>query len=91
MISVRKLWTQRTALLALVLIALATSMALLVPERADALLCCGRRITVNYYSDASKTVWVGRCVFDECAGTDTCTGQQTNYFTSSSVCCDTCG
>jgi hypothetical protein len=85
------LWTTRTALLALLLITFATSMALFLPAKADAVLCCGRRVTINYYSDASKTVWVGRCIFDDCAGTETCTGQQTAYYSSSSICCDTCG
>ena len=89
--SLKRLGTSRTAVLAMLLIALATSMALLLPGKANALLCCGRRITINYYSDATKTVWVGRCIFDDCAGTETCTGQQTSYYNSSSICCDNCG
>jgi hypothetical protein len=94
MSSPRKLFTQRTTLLALVLIALATSMALLHTSKVDAFPgpgCCSYTTVTNYYSDASKTVWVGQCVnYNECVGTNFCAGHPTSYFTNTTSCCTNC-
>jgi hypothetical protein len=87
----KRLGTSRVAVLVLLLVALATSMALLLPAKAYAVPCCGRHVTIYYYSDATKTVKVGQCVNDDCAGTEVCSGQQTIYTTSFGYCCDTCG
>jgi hypothetical protein len=35
--------------------------------------------TETFYSDATYTTQVGRCVTNDCNGTYTCTGQQTAY------------
>jgi len=83
-------WTTNAAFLVMVLMLLATSLVLLTPAKAEA-ACCGHRITERYYSDATKTTQVGQCVEDECAGTYTCTGQETEYITATSVCCEICG
>lgn len=82
-------WTTKAALLVMLLTLLATSMVLFVPREAYA-FCCGHRITERYYSDASFTTQVGQCIEDECAGTYTCTGEQTQFLTATSICCDHC-
>jgi len=82
-------WTRRIALLIMLVIALTTSIILLVPAKADA-ICCGRRITEHYYSDATYTTQVGTCIDNECTGTYTCTGTQTIYERDTSICCDNC-
>ena len=88
--SLKRLWTSRTALLVLLLIALTPSMVLLLPAQAEA-VCCGFKFITNYYSDESKTVWVGRCTDNICTGAYSCTGEQTSYTSYSTVCCSTCG
>jgi len=80
-------WTTRTGFLVMLLMVTA---ALFIPAKAEA-LCCGWRETEHYYSDASHTTLVGTCVTDECAGTYSCTGTQTEYLTFSRTCCDHCG
>jgi hypothetical protein len=82
-------WTTNAAFLVMLLLVLATFMVLLVPAQAYA-ACCGHKITERYYSDASYTTLVGTCVDNECAGTYTCTGQQTAYETATQVCCEIC-
>jgi hypothetical protein len=94
MTSLRKLFARRIILLALLLTALATSMALLQTSTANAFPgpgCCSYTTVTNYYSDASKNVWVGQCVnYNECVGTNTCTGHRTSYFTTTTSCCTNC-
>jgi hypothetical protein len=87
--SLKRLGTSRTALLAMLLIALVPSIVLLLPAQAEA-VCCGFRFITNYYSDESKTVWVGRCVDNDCTGEYYCTGEQTPYESFSMSCCFTC-
>jgi hypothetical protein len=54
--------------------------------------CCelNTKGTTNYYSDASKTVWVGRYTWNDCTGTESLIGQQTQYATTTNACCSTC-
>jgi hypothetical protein len=95
MMSLRKLLNQRTTVLVLVLVVLSTAMALLHTSKADALpggpYCCSTMTITNYYSDASMTVWVGQCVnYYECVGTNSCAGNRTSYFITTSHCCTNC-
>ena len=87
--TLKRLGTSRTALLALLLIALVPSIVLLLPSQAEA-LCCGFSLLTNYYSDESKTVWVGRCTDNTCTGAYYCTGQQTEYYSYATSCCASC-
>ena len=87
--SLKRLGTSRTALLAMLLIALVPSIMLLLPSQAEA-VCCGFSFITNYYSDASKTVWVGRCTDNTCTGAYYCTGEQTPYEGYSTSCCSSC-
>ena len=81
---------KRTALLAMLLIALIPSMVLLLPVQAEA-VCCGYRFITDYYSDESRMARVGRCIDNTCTGTYSCTGQQTEYDSSFLSCCNNCG
>ena len=87
--SLKRLGTSRAALLIMLLIALVPSIMLLLPAQAEA-VCCGYSFITNYYSDESKTVWVGRCTDNTCTGAYSCTGQQTEYESHSLSCCFTC-
>lgn len=80
-------WTKRIGLLAmltLVVLALITHAG-----PATAVICGGgdTKGTTNFYSDASKTVLVGRYTWNDCTGAESWTGQQTQYTTSSILCC----
>lgn len=88
--TLKRLGTSRTALLAMLLIALVPSIVLLLPAQAEA-VCCGYTLHTNYYADEAKTVWVGRCTDNTCTGAYYCTGQQTEYEGYVLVCCTNCG
>jgi len=71
-------------MLALVVLALTVNAS---PAKA-AVYCGGdTKGTTNYYSDASKTVLVGTYTWNDCTGTESLTGQQTQYVTTHSTCC----
>lgn len=62
---------RRIVLLLALLAVLSSSMALLMPGRAEA--CDTRMSSFEYYSDPAKTDWVGRCWY--CSnGTSDCFG-----------------
>lgn len=58
---------------------LAAVPALMAPSRACA---WGLIETETFYSDASLTTRVGRCIENSCLGTYSCTGTITNYSTT---------
>jgi hypothetical protein len=39
-------------------------------------------ITVVYYSDATYTHVIGRCIYNPCRHIDSCTGQRSGFFKS---------
>ena len=55
-------------------------------------VCYGVETTERYYSDATYTVQVGKCIENECRGTYICTGQQTDFVQGSSrgILCHRC-
>jgi len=81
-------WTKRTGFFCMLTLVV---LALTVHARtANAgVLCCGGETngTTNYYSDASKTVLVGRYIWNDCTGTESMTGQFSQYVTTSIHCC----
>jgi hypothetical protein len=64
-------------------LALALSAASLFPGKLWALWA--EKTTYTYYSDATFSTVVGRCVENGCTGTITCSGQQTEFETTSTV------
>ena len=76
-------FTLRSAVLALALTLLATTLGLLFPSKALALWA--EKTTYTYYSDATYSTQVGRCVENGCTGAITCSGQQTEFETTSTV------
>jgi hypothetical protein len=72
----------------LVLALLVTGLALYTsPPVVAAPNCCGHASTVTYYNNAQHTTIVGHCFFP-CDTDPTCTGTQTQYFTTKQgVCC----
>jgi hypothetical protein len=84
-------WTKRTGLLVMLTLIVLAFTAHARPAKA-ALSCCNldTKGTTNYYSNASKTVLVGRYTWNDCTGTESLTGQQTQYVTSFISCCSTC-
>jgi hypothetical protein len=80
-------WTTRTALLAMLLLALPASMVVLVPATAHASYCCGWNHFSKYYSDATYTTLVGQCNDSDCTGQITCWGTETIYERDTTSCC----
>ena len=81
---VRSSFSPRSLSLVFALALLATSLALIVfPTNAWALWA--EKTTYTYYSDATYSVQVGRCVENGCTGAISCTGQQTEFETTSTV------
>jgi hypothetical protein len=81
--------SSRLFLFVLSLFLLATSIVLTLPRNAEA-ACCGWRETETYYFDAAQTQFAGRCTWDDCAGTVTCTGTVTGYIKVTRTCCEIC-
>ncbi|HTG31322.1 MAG TPA: hypothetical protein VLB76_00225 [Thermoanaerobaculia bacterium] len=71
----------------LLLLALAGSIAVSIPERVAALTCPAGSLQGHiriYYSDASYTTVV--CRTNDCGGDDFC-NDPTPYYTETTVCC----
>ena len=75
--------TPRLLTTVLCLTLLAAAVTVFFPGTALALWA--ERTTYNYYSDATHTVRVGRCVENGCTGVTTCSGQITEFETSTTV------
>lgn len=81
---IRSSFSPRSLSLVLTLALLATTLALVIfPIEAWALWA--EKTTYKYYSDATYTVKVGQCVENGCTGAITCSGQQTEFETTSTV------
>jgi len=85
----KKVLTRRAGFLVMLLLVAAASLTTLAPTKAYA-ICCGWETITTYYSDATKTVVVGECDADGCAGTTDCWGSTSAYYTRSRTCCDHC-
>jgi hypothetical protein len=72
----RKITKLRTLALLGLLGLFAAFPTLITPKRA---LAYGIIETETFYSDATYTTIVGRCVDNDCTGTHYCTGTITNY------------
>jgi hypothetical protein len=84
-------WTKRTGLvIMLLLVFTSTATSLSGRNKAYASPCCSWDIITIYYSDASHTTQVGRCVDSDCTGSS-CTGEQTEFYTQHLACCARCG
>lgn len=79
----------RIGLLALALIVTGAALSSSPATTAFAGPCCGHAMSVTYYSDASHTTVVGRCFFP-CNDDPTCTGTQTEFFTTKQLQCCIC-
>jgi len=81
-------WTKCTGLLVMLTLIVVALTAHAIPAKAS-VICGGgdTKGTTNYYSDASKTVLVGRYTWNDCTATESLTGQQTQYATSFISCC----
>lgn len=80
-------WAKHTWLLIMLTLVV---LALTMPAGPAQAVICGdgnTRGTTNFYSDASKTVLVGRYIWNDCTGTESMTGQQTQYVTCFIACC----
>lgn len=75
------LTARRSLLGASALLLAASSLALLAPAEASAARRYGIIETETFYSDASLTTRVGRCVENSCTGQFYCTGTITDYST----------
>lgn len=81
---IRSSFSPRSLALVFALALLATTLGLFIlPGEAWALWA--ERTTYRYYSDATHTVKVGQCVENGCTGVTTCSGQQTEFETTSTV------
>lgn len=90
--TVRRHLTQRRMTLLLVLMMLGVLVCGDRFSRSEAYVCYGVITTEYYYSDATYTTQVGKCVENECKGTYVCSGTQTEFMQSSSrgVLCSAC-
>jgi hypothetical protein len=86
----RYCWNQRAAFAVMLLLVFASlSTGPLGPAKAYAVPCCGWRLVTTYYSDASHTTIVGRCIDSDCTGFS-CTGEQTEFSSTTVSCCERC-
>jgi hypothetical protein len=81
----------RTALL-IVLVLLSLAIYQENFSRSTAFVCYGVETTDRYYSDATYSTLVGKCVENECKGTYVCTGTQTEFVQTSTrgILCNRC-
>jgi len=59
---------------------------------AEGFVCYGVETTDHYYSDATYTTLVSKCVENECKGTYVCTGPETEFVrtTTRGMLCNRC-
>ncbi len=87
--TLKRYWTKRVAFVIMLLL-VGASLAVSSLGPAYASPCCEWKIITNYYSDASHTVLVGRCIDSDCDGYS-CTGEQTEFTSQIVLCCAHCG
>lgn len=81
--NIRRHVTAKRAALLLMLLMLAVGLYQEKFSRSEAYVCYGVETTERYYSDATLSTLVGKCVENECKGTYVCTGTQTEFVTTS--------